>query len=72
MTTPQAPPVRWCTISSARLPSADAGPEDPRHQVRLVEAAGAGHGEADAGEHGADDGRIMPFVCRPERLSGGL
>jgi hypothetical protein len=35
---------------------ADAGPVDPGHQIRFVEAIGARHREADAGEHGADDG----------------
>ena len=40
----------------AEAADAHAGPGDPRDQVRLVEAVGPGHREADAGQHGADHG----------------
>ena len=34
-----------------------AHPEGVRHEIRLEEALGARHDEADAGQHDADDGR---------------
>ena len=37
MTTPQAPPDRWCTIEQRERPERDPDPEDVGEQVRLEE-----------------------------------
>ena len=51
-------------------PEPDAGPVDPGHQIRFVEAVGPGHGEAGAGEHGANDGRDHALRLQARKALG--